>query len=160
MLLLETAHKISLYIYICMGICNSYLLFVQQNKSVFWFVCNTILGETLQQLLDVRRNIWQPRCDNHLISFCSISRPSVPVQFQYFLPTYPPSAYPLAAHTYTPITSSVSTIRQYPGRSKSNFLNYFAFKFFASNEIHIDQTLFLVLYLLILASDKAKTWRF
>ncbi|KAM6220124.1 histone deacetylase complex subunit SAP130 isoform 2-T2 [Rhynchocyon petersi] len=42
------------------------------------------------------------------------SRPSVPVQFQYFLPTYPPSAYPLAAHTYTPITSSVSTIRQYP----------------------------------------------
>ncbi|XP_006876267.1 PREDICTED: histone deacetylase complex subunit SAP130-like [Chrysochloris asiatica] len=40
--------------------------------------------------------------------------PSVPVQFQYFLPTYPPSAYPLAAHTYTPITSSVSTIRQYP----------------------------------------------
>ncbi|XP_023565498.1 histone deacetylase complex subunit SAP130 isoform X2 [Octodon degus] len=44
----------------------------------------------------------------------SDSRPSVPVQFQYFLPTYPPSAYPLAAHTYTPITSSVSTIRQYP----------------------------------------------
>ncbi|XP_076410980.1 histone deacetylase complex subunit SAP130 isoform X9 [Peromyscus maniculatus bairdii] len=42
------------------------------------------------------------------------NRPSVPVQFQYFLPTYPPSAYPLAAHTYTPITSSVSTIRQYP----------------------------------------------
>ncbi|XP_070098381.1 histone deacetylase complex subunit SAP130 isoform X25 [Equus przewalskii] len=44
----------------------------------------------------------------------SDNRPSVPVQFQYFLPTYPPSAYPLAAHTYTPITSSVSTIRQYP----------------------------------------------
>ncbi|XP_036926001.1 histone deacetylase complex subunit SAP130 isoform X3 [Sturnira hondurensis] len=42
------------------------------------------------------------------------NRPSVPVQFQYFLPTYPPSAYPLTAHTYTPITSSVSTIRQYP----------------------------------------------
>lgn len=42
-------------------------------------------------------------------------RQSVPVQFQYFLPTYPPS-YPLAAHTYTPITSSVSTIRQYPGK--------------------------------------------
>ncbi|XP_028924294.1 histone deacetylase complex subunit SAP130 isoform X2 [Ornithorhynchus anatinus] len=42
------------------------------------------------------------------------NRQSVPVQFQYFLPTYPPSAYPLAAHTYTPITSSVSTIRQYP----------------------------------------------
>uniref|UniRef100_A0A8D2PKW9 Sin3A associated protein 130 n=1 Tax=Zosterops lateralis melanops TaxID=1220523 RepID=A0A8D2PKW9_ZOSLA len=41
-------------------------------------------------------------------------RQSVPVQFQYFLPTYPPSAYPLTAHTYTPITSSVSTIRQYP----------------------------------------------
>ncbi|KAM6443070.1 histone deacetylase complex subunit SAP130 isoform 6-T8 [Liasis olivaceus] len=41
------------------------------------------------------------------------NRQSVPVQFQYFLPTYPPS-YPLAAHTYTPITSSVSTIRQYP----------------------------------------------
>ncbi|XP_053166044.1 histone deacetylase complex subunit SAP130 isoform X3 [Hemicordylus capensis] len=40
------------------------------------------------------------------------NRQSVPVQFQYFLPTYPPS-YPLA-HTYTPITSSVSTIRQYP----------------------------------------------
>ncbi|XP_030430714.1 histone deacetylase complex subunit SAP130 isoform X8 [Gopherus evgoodei] len=44
----------------------------------------------------------------------SDNRQSVPVQFQYFLPTYPPSAYPLAAHTYTPITSSVSTIRQYP----------------------------------------------
>ncbi|XP_036981523.2 histone deacetylase complex subunit SAP130 isoform X1 [Artibeus jamaicensis] len=44
----------------------------------------------------------------------SDNRPSVPVQFQYFLPTYPPSAYPLTAHTYTPITSSVSTIRQYP----------------------------------------------
>ncbi|PKU34704.1 hypothetical protein llap_14993 [Limosa lapponica baueri] len=42
------------------------------------------------------------------------NRQSVPVQFQYFLPTYPPSAYPLTAHTYTPITSSVSTIRQYP----------------------------------------------
>ncbi|KAM4772615.1 histone deacetylase complex subunit SAP130 isoform 2-T2 [Rhinophrynus dorsalis] len=44
----------------------------------------------------------------------SENRQSVPVQLQYFLPTYPPSAYPLAAHTYTPITSSVSTIRQYP----------------------------------------------
>ncbi|EMP42620.1 hypothetical protein UY3_00085 [Chelonia mydas] len=44
----------------------------------------------------------------------SENRQSMPVQFQYFLPTYPPSAYPLAAHTYTPITSSVSTIRQYP----------------------------------------------
>ncbi|XP_017553505.2 histone deacetylase complex subunit SAP130a isoform X2 [Pygocentrus nattereri] len=41
------------------------------------------------------------------------NRPSVPVQFQYFLPTYPSSAYPLT-HTYTPITSSVSTIRPYP----------------------------------------------
>uniref|UniRef100_A0AAR2LJ75 Histone deacetylase complex subunit SAP130 C-terminal domain-containing protein n=1 Tax=Pygocentrus nattereri TaxID=42514 RepID=A0AAR2LJ75_PYGNA len=40
-------------------------------------------------------------------------QPSVPVQFQYFLPTYPSSAYPLT-HTYTPITSSVSTIRPYP----------------------------------------------
>lgn len=46
-------------------------------------------------------------------------RQSVPVQFQYFLPTYPPSAYPLTAHTYTPITSSVSTIRQYPGKRSS-----------------------------------------
>ncbi|NWW79461.1 SP130 deacetylase, partial [Climacteris rufus] len=45
------------------------------------------------------------------------NRQSVPVQFQYFLPTYPPSAYPLTAHTYTPITSSVSTIRQYPGKA-------------------------------------------
>ncbi|XP_077147034.1 histone deacetylase complex subunit SAP130 isoform X7 [Ranitomeya variabilis] len=44
----------------------------------------------------------------------SENRPPVPVQLQYFLPTYPQSAYPLAAHTYTPITSSVSTIRQYP----------------------------------------------
>ncbi|XP_017949259.1 histone deacetylase complex subunit SAP130 isoform X4 [Xenopus tropicalis] len=44
----------------------------------------------------------------------SENRQPVPVQLQYFLPTYPPSAYPLAAHTYTPITSSVSTIRQYP----------------------------------------------
>jgi hypothetical protein len=41
-------------------------------------------------------------------------RQPVPVQFQYFLPTYPSSSYPLT-HTYTPITSSVSTIRQYPG---------------------------------------------
>lgn len=39
-------------------------------------------------------------------------RPSVPVQFQYFLPAYS-SSYPLT-HTYTPISSSVSTIRQYP----------------------------------------------
>uniref|UniRef100_A0A672MBD2 Histone deacetylase complex subunit SAP130-like n=1 Tax=Sinocyclocheilus grahami TaxID=75366 RepID=A0A672MBD2_SINGR len=42
----------------------------------------------------------------------SDNRPSVPVQFQYFLPTYPSSPYPLT-HTYTPITSSVSTIRPY-----------------------------------------------
>ncbi|KAK2496736.1 hypothetical protein MC885_018196 [Smutsia gigantea] len=48
----------------------------------------------------------------------SDNRPSVPVQFQYFLPTYPPSAYPLAAHTYTPITSSVSTIRHFSSSSK------------------------------------------
>ncbi|TRY58643.1 hypothetical protein DNTS_024789 [Danionella cerebrum] len=41
------------------------------------------------------------------------NRPSVPVQFQYFLPTYSSSPYPLT-HTYTPITSSVSTIRPYP----------------------------------------------
>uniref|UniRef100_A0A3Q3NLA5 Sin3A-associated protein a n=1 Tax=Labrus bergylta TaxID=56723 RepID=A0A3Q3NLA5_9LABR len=40
------------------------------------------------------------------------NRPSVPVQFQYFLPAYS-SSYPLT-HTYTPISSSVSTIRQYP----------------------------------------------
>lgn len=39
-------------------------------------------------------------------------RPSVPVQFQYFLPAYS-SSYPLT-HTYTPISSSVSTIRPYP----------------------------------------------
>ncbi|XP_059806797.1 histone deacetylase complex subunit SAP130-like isoform X2 [Hypanus sabinus] len=41
----------------------------------------------------------------------------VPVQFQYYLP-YPPSAaisgYQALAHTFTPITSTVSTIRQYP----------------------------------------------
>ncbi|XP_063771953.1 histone deacetylase complex subunit SAP130 isoform X9 [Pseudophryne corroboree] len=43
----------------------------------------------------------------------SENRQPVPVQLQYFLPTYPQSAYPLT-HTYTPITSSVSTIRQYP----------------------------------------------
>ncbi|KAM8889516.1 histone deacetylase complex subunit SAP130a isoform 1-T1 [Synchiropus picturatus] len=42
----------------------------------------------------------------------SDNRPSVPVQFQYFLPTYS-SSYPLT-QTYTPISSSVSTIRQYP----------------------------------------------
>ncbi|XP_066475710.1 histone deacetylase complex subunit SAP130 isoform X4 [Tiliqua scincoides] len=47
------------------------------------------------------------------------NRQSVPVQFQYFLPTYPPS-YPLAAHTYTPITSSVSTIRQYPAQAPNS----------------------------------------
>ncbi|XP_067851717.1 histone deacetylase complex subunit SAP130b isoform X3 [Heptranchias perlo] len=42
----------------------------------------------------------------------------VPVQFQYYLPAYPPSAaipgYSTLAHTFTPITSTVSTIRQYP----------------------------------------------
>ncbi|XP_062902275.1 histone deacetylase complex subunit SAP130b isoform X1 [Mobula hypostoma] len=42
----------------------------------------------------------------------------VPVQFQYYLPAYPPSAaipgYSALAHTFTPITSTVSTIRQYP----------------------------------------------
>ncbi|KAL4630718.1 histone deacetylase complex subunit SAP130-like isoform X1 [Arapaima gigas] len=43
----------------------------------------------------------------------SDNRQSVPVQLQYFLPTYPPSPYPLS-HTYAPITGSVSTIRQYP----------------------------------------------
>lgn len=43
----------------------------------------------------------------------SDNRPTVPVQFQYFLPTNPSYAYPLT-HTYTPITSSVSTIRPYP----------------------------------------------
>uniref|UniRef100_A0A4W6DGP1 Sin3A-associated protein a n=1 Tax=Lates calcarifer TaxID=8187 RepID=A0A4W6DGP1_LATCA len=42
----------------------------------------------------------------------SDNRPPVPVQFQYFLPAYS-SSYPLT-HTYTPISSSVSTIRQYP----------------------------------------------
>uniref|UniRef100_A0AAX7UQD8 Histone deacetylase complex subunit SAP130 C-terminal domain-containing protein n=1 Tax=Astatotilapia calliptera TaxID=8154 RepID=A0AAX7UQD8_ASTCA len=42
----------------------------------------------------------------------SDNRPSVPVQFQYFLPAYT-SSYPLP-HTYTPISSSVSTIRPYP----------------------------------------------
>ncbi|XP_038858962.1 histone deacetylase complex subunit SAP130-like isoform X2 [Salvelinus namaycush] len=36
-----------------------------------------------------------------------------PVHFQYFLPTFSSSPYP-RTHTYTPITSSVSTIRQYP----------------------------------------------
>ncbi|XP_016386536.1 LOW QUALITY PROTEIN: histone deacetylase complex subunit SAP130-like [Sinocyclocheilus rhinocerous] len=41
------------------------------------------------------------------------NRQSVPVQFQYFLPTYPSAPYPLT-HTYTPITSSVSSIRPYP----------------------------------------------
>ncbi|XP_053492628.1 histone deacetylase complex subunit SAP130a isoform X1 [Ictalurus furcatus] len=43
----------------------------------------------------------------------SDNRPTVPVQFQYFLPTNQSYAYPLT-HTYTPITSSVSTIRPYP----------------------------------------------
>lgn len=42
----------------------------------------------------------------------------MPVQFQYFLPTYSSSPYPLT-HTYTPITSTVSTIRQYPGTARS-----------------------------------------
>ncbi|XP_048845463.1 LOW QUALITY PROTEIN: histone deacetylase complex subunit SAP130-like [Brienomyrus brachyistius] len=43
----------------------------------------------------------------------SDNRQPVPLQFQYFLPTYSSSPYPLT-HTYTPITSTVSTIRQYP----------------------------------------------
>lgn len=43
----------------------------------------------------------------------SDNRPSVPVQFQYFLPASYSSSYPLT-HTYTPISSTVSTIRQYP----------------------------------------------
>uniref|UniRef100_A0A8C2H3B4 Sin3A-associated protein a n=1 Tax=Cyprinus carpio TaxID=7962 RepID=A0A8C2H3B4_CYPCA len=41
-----------------------------------------------------------------------------PVQFQYFLPTYPSSPYP-PTHTYTPITSSVSNIRPYPATAPS-----------------------------------------
>lgn len=49
-----------------------------------------------------------------LILYVFFLRPSVPVQFQYFLPAYS-SSYPLT-HTYTPISSSVSTIRQYPGK--------------------------------------------
>ncbi|KAJ8012300.1 hypothetical protein DPEC_G00067230 [Dallia pectoralis] len=48
----------------------------------------------------------------------SDNRQSVPVQFQYFLPTYPSPTYPLT-HTYTPITSSMSTIRQYPVTPKA-----------------------------------------
>ncbi|XP_051562760.1 histone deacetylase complex subunit SAP130-like isoform X2 [Myxocyprinus asiaticus] len=51
----------------------------------------------------------------------SDNRPSVPVQFQYFLPTYPSSPYPLT-HTYTPITSSVSSIRPYPVTAQSSAL--------------------------------------
>ncbi|XP_058269228.1 histone deacetylase complex subunit SAP130b isoform X2 [Hemibagrus wyckioides] len=43
----------------------------------------------------------------------SDTRQSVPMQFQYFLPTYQSASYPLT-HAYTPITSSVSTIRPYP----------------------------------------------
>lgn len=46
--------------------------------------------------------------------FMALHRQSVPMQFQYFLPTYPSAPYPLT-HTYTPITSSVSSIRPYPG---------------------------------------------
>ncbi|XP_038671505.1 histone deacetylase complex subunit SAP130-like isoform X5 [Scyliorhinus canicula] len=42
----------------------------------------------------------------------------LPVQFQYYLPAYPPSAaipgYSTLARTFTPITSTVSTIRQFP----------------------------------------------
>ncbi|KAK1796772.1 hypothetical protein P4O66_009787 [Electrophorus voltai] len=48
----------------------------------------------------------------------SDNRPSMPVQFQYFLPTYSSSAYPLT-HTYTPITSSVPAIRPYPGKPQT-----------------------------------------
>uniref|UniRef100_A0A4W4H5U2 Histone deacetylase complex subunit SAP130 C-terminal domain-containing protein n=1 Tax=Electrophorus electricus TaxID=8005 RepID=A0A4W4H5U2_ELEEL len=43
----------------------------------------------------------------------SDNRQPLPVQFQYFLPTYQSAPYPLN-HTYTPITSSVPTIRPYP----------------------------------------------
>lgn len=49
---------------------------------------------------------------------CFLHRPSVPVQFQYFLPAYS-SSYPLT-HTYS---SSVSTIRQYPGKHVHNFVS-------------------------------------
>ncbi|KAJ7993392.1 hypothetical protein DPEC_G00271940 [Dallia pectoralis] len=48
----------------------------------------------------------------------SDNRPPVPVQFQYYLPTYSPSQYPLT-HTYTPISSSVSTIRGYSGTAQA-----------------------------------------
>ncbi|XP_046718284.1 histone deacetylase complex subunit SAP130b isoform X2 [Silurus meridionalis] len=48
----------------------------------------------------------------------SDARQSVPMQFQYFLPTYQSASYPLT-HTYTPITSSVSTIRPYPAQAPS-----------------------------------------
>ncbi|XP_026790803.3 histone deacetylase complex subunit SAP130b isoform X2 [Pangasianodon hypophthalmus] len=43
----------------------------------------------------------------------SDARQSVPMQIQYFLPTYQSASYPLS-HPYTSITSSVSTIRPYP----------------------------------------------
>ncbi|XP_043926794.1 histone deacetylase complex subunit SAP130 [Protopterus annectens] len=51
-----------------------------------------------------------------------VSRQTVPFQLQYFLPTYQPTAYPLTplTHAYTPITSSVSTIRPYPAQAVSS----------------------------------------
>lgn len=77
--------------------------------------CSMVLRRCQEDLGD--RIVWIEENNCFILyNLCCVSRPSVPVQFQYFLPTYPPSAYPLAAHTYTPITSSVSTIRQYPGK--------------------------------------------
>uniref|UniRef100_A0A669EZ02 Sin3A-associated protein a n=1 Tax=Oreochromis niloticus TaxID=8128 RepID=A0A669EZ02_ORENI len=61
--------------------------------------------------------LWPHSCNIHFCAAAFLNdmeqnQPSVPVQFQYFLPAYS-SSYPLT-HTYTPISSSVSTIRQYP----------------------------------------------
>lgn len=58
---------------------------------------------------------FEDNSNNDFVYILNLSRPPVPVQFQYFLPAYS-SSYPLT-QTYPP--SSVSTIRQYPGKNCS-----------------------------------------
>lgn len=83
--------------------------------------------------------------------FLLVYRPSVPVQLQYFLPAYS-SSYPLT-HTYTPISSPVSTIRQYPGESSRAVVFYFysgSAGFFVFHlKMHIPMTNVSAFYLLI-----------
>lgn len=96
-----------------------FLYFYNKNNlsCIFYFFMLAIHCTFYTRVCVLCRNIkiWFFRLWWHLELTTKFTfRPSVPVQFQYFLPAYS-SSYPLT-HTYTPISSTVSTIRQYPGK--------------------------------------------